>query len=624
MCGICGILNRDAAPVDERELRAMAETMRHRGPDEGGIWLKGRAGLGVRRLSVIDVQGGHQPVANEAGTMFAALNGEIYNYRELTRELRGKGHRFRTRGDTEVLVHLYEEYGEGMLEKVNGMFALAIWDGEKERLFLARDRMGQKPLYYWQGGGRTAFASEMKALLKLKDFRPELQPNAVLDYLTFGYVPHPASMLKDVSKLPPAHMATIKNGNISVRRYWHPVGEKVSLARGEAEERLRELMTDAVRLRLESEVPLGAFLSGGIDSSIVVGLMAGLSREPVRTFTIGFDEKRYDERGWAGLVAEKFGTKHVSEEVRPDAVKIFEKLVWHLDEPLADSSAVPTFALSELARKSVTVALSGDGGDECFLGYPRHSAVWLSGRLDRLPAFVRRLLFGRIRRLMPAGAEQKSLRHRWNRFARAMDKNPLMRFLEWISVFDPESCRGLLTDDFRSSLLTESGRYHVELSDYPSRMDSDVAKAAAFDMEFYLPCDLMAKVDRMSMAHGLEVRSPFLDHRVVEFAMGLPDSFKMKKGRGKQILRSAFAGILPDAVRKRGKMGFAAPVGRWLREDLREMAQGLLSGMLVGRSIIRADAVEALLAEHQSGQNDHGQRLWALLVLEKWLSLFLG
>jgi len=647
MCGICGIVNTDSQrEVDEKELRAMTETLRHRGPDEDGIWRRGGAGLGVRRLSIIDIEGGHQPIANEDGTVHVALNGEIYNYRELTRELRARGHRFRTKSDTEVLVHLYEEYGEKMPAKLNGMFAFALWDDEKRRMFLARDRLGQKPLYYRQGGGRFVFASEIKAFAELSDFTPEVEPDAISHYLTFGYVPHPCSILKGVAKLPPAHYATVTNGDVRLCRYWQPVGEPVALDKNEAEERLRELMEDSVRLRLVGEAPLGAFLSGGVDSSIVVGLMAGQGDGRARTFTIGFDEKRYDERRYAQIVARRFGTEHVSEVVRPDVVDIFEKLVWHLDEPLADSSAVPAFVLSHLTRRHMKVALSGDGGDECFLGYPRHTAVWLSGRLDRLSHLAKSFPFapsllghyfrghanrkeksgqgplGRWRHRMPA--QEKNLLYRWKRFARVLGEDAVGRFYNWICLFDDESRDGLLTREFRATIRGESGRYRFEKGEYPSRMHSDVGRAAAFDMEYYLPCDLMAKVDRTSMAHGLEVRSPFLDHRVVEFAMNLPDSLKMRRGRGKQILRSAFADILPRPVRRRGKMGFAVPVGPWLREDLREMARDLLTGgVLVQRHIICRSSLETLLSDHLDGRADNGQRLWALLVLEKWVRLFL-
>ncbi|RKY26579.1 MAG: asparagine synthase (glutamine-hydrolyzing) [Planctomycetota bacterium] len=623
MCGICGILNTDpGSPVREEELRAMTEALRHRGPDDSGILCKGGAGLGVRRLSIIDIEGGHQPIPNENGTVFVVLNGEIYNYMELARALRAKGHAFRTRSDTEVLVHLYEEYGEEMPAHLNGMFAFAVWDADKRRLFLVRDRLGQKPLYYWRGRERVAFASEIKSFLKLADFRPEIQAGSVSDYLTFGYVPHPSSILQDVGKLPPAHCARVEGGGVRLRRYWQPMGEQITLGRNEAEERLRDLLDDAVRLRLVSDVPLGAFLSGGIDSSIIAGLMAGRGDEPVRTFTIGFDERRYDERPYARMVADRFGTKHVEEVVRPDVVEMFEKLVWHLDEPLGDSSAVPTFMLSEMARRSVKVALSGDGGDECFLGYPRHSAMWLSGKLERLPRIFRGMLFGRWWHRVPAPAEQKNPVYRWKRFVRAMDKSALRRYYEWISLFDEKSLDALLASDLKAKRPVESGMY-VELSDYSGRMRSDVGKASALDLEYYLPCDLMAKVDRTSMAHGLEVRSPFLDHRVVEFGMNLPDAFKIKRGRGKRILRSAFADLLPREIAKRGKMGFAVPVGRWLREELREMAHDLLmDGLLVGRHIICREALETLLADHMAGRADNGQRLWALLVLEKWLRLF--
>jgi len=621
MCGICGIINRDAKrAVGEDELVAMRETLAHRGPDEAGQWLRGAVGLGVRRLSIIDIPGGHQPIPNEDGTVVVAFNGEIYNYRELRRDLANRGHRFRTNSDTEVLVHLYEEHGEEMLRELNGMFAFAIWDDAKGRLFIARDRLGEKPLYYWQGRERFAFASEMKAFLKLADFTPKLRRAAVAEYLTYGYVPHPHSILEEVGKLPPAHYAIVEKGAVRLQRYWQPFGEKSSLRYEEAEERLRELLADSVRMRLVSDAPLGAFLSGGVDSSVVVGLMAGAS-EKVKTFTIGFDDERYDERRYARAVAEKFRTEHIAEVVRPNAAAIFEKLIWHLDEPLADSSAVPTYVLSQLAARSVKVALSGDGGDECFLGYPRYTALWLGAQLDRLPKFLRRLVFGAWWRKIPPSAEQKGLMHRWKRFIAAGNKGALERFGGWISIFDAESERRILTTEFRDSLSSEENR--LEFKRYAKESRSVFANASGFDLEYYLPCDLMPKVDRTSMAHGLEVRAPFLDHRVVEFAMSLPDGFKMKCGSGKRLVRSAFWDILPETIRKRGKMGFAMPVGKWLRNELREMAGDLLrKGLLVQRHVICPNAMEALLAEHAEGRGDHGARLWSLLCLEQWLRLF--
>jgi asparagine synthase (glutamine-hydrolysing) len=621
MCGICGIVNWDAKrAVGEDELVSMRETLAHRGPDDAGLWTRGHAGLGVRRLSIIDIAGGHQPVPNEDGTLAVALNGEIYNYRELRRDLLNRGHRFRANSDTEVLVHLYEERGEEMLAELNGMFAFAIWDGANGRLFLARDRLGEKPLYYWRGRERFAFASEMKAFLKLSDFTPAVRRASIAEYLKYGYVPHPHSILEEVSKLPPAHYAIVEKGEVRTQRYWRPFGDMSSMRYEEAEERLRELLADSVRLRLVSDAPLGAFLSGGVDSSVVVGLMAGAA-ETVKTFTIGFEESRYDERRYARAVAEKFHTEHVEEIVRPDVAAIFEKLIWHLDEPLADSSAVPTYVLSQLTARSVKAALSGDGGDECFLGYPRYTAMWLASKIDRLPAFVRRPLFGRWWRRIPASAEQKGLLYRWKRFMAAAGKDAPERFAEWISVFDDAAERSILTAEFRDSLASEKDR--LEFRRYAVVERSIHANARAVDLDYYLPCDLMQKVDRTSMAHGLEVRSPFLDHRVVEFAMSLPDGFKMRRGRGKRLLRSSFKDVLPGDILRRGKMGFAMPVGKWLRNELREMSGDLLrKGQLVERHVICRSTLEALLTEHAEGRKDNGARLWSLLCLEQWLRMF--
>jgi asparagine synthase (glutamine-hydrolysing) len=612
MCGICGIVNRDRGrAVSAGEIRAMRESLRHRGPDDEGEWLGQGAALGHRRLSIIDIEGGRQPMSNEDGTLLLVFNGEIYNYRELRERLVQKGHVFKTASDAEVLLHLYEEEGEAAPASLVGMFAFAIWDAKSGTLFLARDHIGQKPLYYWEGRERFAFASELKAFKCLRDFDEPVSSEAISHYLTFQYIPHPLSIFKNVYKLPPAHYALLRDGRAAVRRYWSPFEPHV-----ERRVAVRSVVEDAVRACMVSDVPVGALLSGGIDSTIVTGLMSREAREPVRAFTIGFEEEKYDEREYAAEAARRFGVENIQEVARPDVLNMFARLVRDLDEPMADSSAAPMSILARLAAGHVKVVLSGDGGDEAFLGYDRYRAVRAAAKMDAMPRFLRRLFFGRVWEHLPAPLEQKSARRRWKRFVGSLESAPARRYYEWISIFSDEEKRELLgggaADSF--AFLRDSG--------YAKACVDEVGKAAAFDIEYYLPCDLMAKVDRTCMAASLEARAPFLDHRVVESAVRIPENLRLKGREGKRVLRRAFADLLPRRIARRSKMGFGVPVGRWLREEMREMVADLLAkgGKLGG--FVDGGAVGRIVAEHLDGRADHGARLWALLCLEEWLRQF--
>ncbi len=635
MCGIAGVAwESDAPPFDPAVLRRMIDAIAHRGPDDEGIYSSPSgpgpgALLGHRRLSIIDLGGGHQPLSNEDGSVWIAFNGEIYNYQELQPELIRQGHVFRTSSDTETIVHLYEQYGPDCVLKLRGMFAFAIWDQKRRQLFLARDRLGKKPLVYRHDAHQLTFASELKALLQVPGVPRELDRQAVDAYLTYQYVPHPQSILKGFAKLPPAHWALYQDGKLRVERYWRPayspppsVTEFASIE--DARRQLRETLTEAVRLRMRSDVPLGAFLSGGIDSTIIAGLMQSLSSRPVKTFSIGFPVAAFDERTYAREAARFLGTEHREQVVEPSALQILPKLIWHYDEPFADSSAIPTMYLSEMTRREVTVSLSGDGGDELFAGYQRYQAVKLGMWADRLPRFVRNWLASPVWQRLPASVRQKSRRRRFKRLLSAMALEPRRRYLKWISIFDDERRAELYTPEFRDSL---GGNDPAEflLDAYGVCPERDfVTRTTCADVLTYLPCDILTKVDIASMAFALEARSPFLDHHVVDLAARLPIEWKMHGRQGKQILIDTFADLLPKRIQTRSKMGFGVPLDHWFRGELRPLVEDvLLSDKSLGRGYFEPQQVRRLVDEHVRGLWDHSYRLWSLLVLELWQRTFL-
>ena len=644
MCGIAGGCWSDP----RLELRAdiverMTNSIRHRGPDDSGIRLfdhlsnsgdpiapdapRVSAVLGHRRLSIIDLESGHQPLANEDETVWIAFNGEIYNYRELRSDLEALGHTFRTQTDTECIVHLWEEYGVDCVNHLRGMFAFAVWDDRTRTLFLARDRIGQKPLFYRHEQGRLIFASELKAILQVPGVPREVSPAAVDQYLAYQYVPHPYCILEGYQKLAPAHWARFHNGDLTVHRYWQPpytdFHHHAGRSTAEWQDELRATLTEAVRLRLRSDVPLGSFLSGGIDSTIITGITQQLSNEPAHSFSIGFPVKEYDERAYAREAAAHLGTQHHEFVVEPSAIDILPKLTWHYDEPFADSSAIPTMYLSKMTRRHVKVALSGDGGDELFAGYRRYRAVALATKLDRIPWPFKQILTSRIWQLIPSSQEQKS-RVRWaKRFLRALAEEPERRYIKWIGIFDDERRRSIYSDAFRAR-IQHCDAAEVLFEAYNQCRDRDfVTQTTCADVLTYLPCDILTKVDIASMAYGLETRSPFLDHHVVELAARMPIGLKRRRGVSKAILIDTFSDMLPKSIQTRSKMGFGVPLAPWMRSDLEPLLRSLLlDSTALSRGYFRPEAIERLIDDHVNAKWDHSSRLWALLCLESWHRTF--
>ncbi|WP_164102299.1 asparagine synthase (glutamine-hydrolyzing) [Candidatus Laterigemmans baculatus] len=631
MCGITGAVWTSPERAIAREvLDRMTEAVRHRGPDDARSHLETlrhqAAGdvpgvaLGFRRLSIIDLAGAPQPMCNEDGSIWLVFNGEIYNFHELRQRLEGNGHRFSTDGDGETILHLYEDLGTDCFAHLNGMFAVGIWDRNRRRLVLARDRAGQKPLYYAEQPERLLFGSELKCLAEVQDLPREIDPSAIDDYLTYQYVPHPKTIWKGIRKLPPGHLAVYEQGRLRVERYWDcDFSREVPISRAAAAERLRELFEDSIRLRLQADVPLGAFLSGGIDSSLVCAIAQGQRAEPVRTFSIGFPVKDFDETRYAQLVADALGTEHQRFEVTPNAVDVLDRLVWHYDEPFGDSSAIPTWYLSELTSRHVTVALSGDGGDELFAGYDRYRALWLARQLDRvLPS--RRILGAEWIQRLPDSNRQRSLVRRGKRFLQALSQPTARRYMNWIQIF-PERLRAEIYSEAMVAALPGDDPFEFFHQAWKRVGERDVvSRASLADLQTYLPGDLMTKVDIASMAHGLEVRQPMLDYRIIEFAASLPVGLKFRGGRGKLLLRDAFADRIPQAIWKRPKMGFGVPIADWFRGPLRPLTHDLLlSPEARSGTYLRREVVERLVSEHETGRVNHCYRLWNLLVLEKWL-----
>jgi asparagine synthase (glutamine-hydrolysing) len=624
MCGITGVAG--ALRTDRATLRRMNDALRHRGPDGEGSFWSDDVGLAMRRLAIIDLQSGDQPIFNEDGTVCVIFNGEIYNFQDLRQALEACGHRFATRSDTEVVVHAYEEYGADCIRRLWGMFALAVWDSRNKRLLLARDRLGKKPLAYYQDPrtGGLAFASELHALLAHPSVPRDVDPRAIDDYLTYLYVPSPTTAFRHVNKLQPGHVLIWQDGRVTVEPYWDVrFGEKLRLSEEEAIERFGELLRDAVRRRLIADVPLGAFLSGGMDSSSVVAEMADLSSAPVKTFSIGFGERDFDELGYARQVAQRFGTEHHEMVVEPRALDILPTLVRHYGEPYGDSSAIPTYYVARLTRQHVTVALNGDGGDELLAGYERHWAARIAARYDTIPRFVRHGLIRPLIPLVPEPRQRRAFLRRAKRFMTAAHLPVLDRYLHWVGAYTPSQKAALFSSDFRQAVdSNDSGRWlRMALAAEPHLDPVDAVVRA--DTLMYLPEDLLAKVDIASMANSLEARSPFLDHRLIEFCAALPSSLKLRGRTSKWLLRQLMRDRLPPAILTRPKMGFGVPVGDWLRGDLRPLLEDtLLSNRALDRGYFRREAVQALVDEHVSRRSDRTPHLWGLLMLELWFREF--
>ena len=632
MCGITGAIWSDPRlAVEQLVLQRMTDMIRHRGPDDEGHYAsefrvrppyesQPGVALGFRRLSIIDLTTGHQPMSNEDGSVWVVFNGEIYNFPALRQRLEGSGHTFRTHSDTETIVHLYEDEGVDCFTHLNGMFAIAIWDATRRRLVLARDRFGEKPLVYRVEPGRLLFASELKSLLEVPGVPRDIDPNAVDEYLTYQYIPHPNTIFRGIRKLPPGHVAVWQDDRLEVQPYWRPdFNVERSISEADAVAELRGLLTSAVKMRMQSDVPLGAFLSGGVDSSLVVALMQQQSAEKIKTFTIGFPVKEYDETAHARRVADHLGTDHTEYQVTPDALDILSKLVWHYDEPFADSSAVPTWYLSQLTRQKVTVSLTGDGGDELFAGYSRYIAVRLGSWFDRAPR-VRTLVAAKLWQSFPGHARQKSIARRLKRFSEALGMSPQRRYLEWIAIFNEARRAELFADDFVTQLADSDPLAFLKVAWKRSEKRDPITTVSLTDLVTYLPCDLMTKVDIASMAHSLECRQPFLDHRVVEFAASLPVRLKMRFGRGKRLLRAAFGDLLPRETWTRSKMGFGVPLDRWFRHELKPLTHDVLLDQTArSRDYFRPEYVAQLVTEHEAGVFDHSYRLWSLVIFELWL-----
>jgi asparagine synthase (glutamine-hydrolysing) len=625
MCAIAGIYNfRAGEPVSCGLLKAMTDTMVHRGPDDEGFYISGALGLGHRRLSIIDLEGGHQPLTNEDNTVWVVFNGEIYNFMELHDELVKKGHVFKTRSDTEAIVHLYEEEGERCFERLRGMFAIAIWDARDRKLLLARDRIGKKPLFYFHDGVGIAFASEMKALLKIPRVPREIDLEAVSDYFSLLYIPAPKSIFKHIRKVLPAHYLVVSNKGIREVEYWDiNFSEIAERTEDEWCDKLLDMYREAVSLRLMSDVPLGAFLSGGVDSSSVVALMADVVRDSVTTCSIGFEEEEFNELDYARETASRFGTHHHEKIVRPDAVEIVEKLAWHYDEPFADSSAIPTYYVSQMARETVAVALAGDGGDENFAGYRRYYFDRRENIMrGLLPGAVRKPVFGTIAQLYPK-ADWAPRVFRGKATFENLARSPIEAYFRSISGFPSELKARVLHEDVRWSLKGYDSL--TVLRDYydKTRTTDPLSRIQYVDIKTYLTDDILVKVDRASMAHSLEVRAPLLDHKLMELAATMPSSVKLRGMNGKYIFKKAVRKLLPQSVLRRKKMGFAVPLSQWFRNDLKEFAHSVLfTGS--GDTLLTGATVKRVWEEHQSGLRNRSTELWALLMFRLWERQFMA
>ncbi|UMR32069.1 amidotransferase 1, exosortase A system-associated [Massilia sp. MB5] len=625
MCGIVGILDtRGKREIDQDQLRRMNDTQHHRGPDEGDIYVEPGVGFGHRRLSVIDISLGQQPLGNEDGSVMVCYNGEIYNYRELTAELKALGHTFKTKSDTEVIVHAWEQWGEQCVEHFRGMFAFGLWDRNQQVMFLARDRMGVKPMYYAMlPDGFFVFSSELKALRSLNGLPREIDPQAVEDYFAYGYVPEPKTIYKGALKLSPGFRLLQKVGAplAEPQQFWDvPFKRHAGMTLGDAEGELVERLREAVKIRLVAEVPLGAFLSGGVDSSAVVAMMAGLSDGPVNTCSIAFKDKAFDESAYAAQVAQQYGTDHHVETVDTDDYGLLDTLADLYDEPYADSSAIPTYRVCELARKRVTVALSGDGGDENLAGYRRYRYAMAENRVrGRIPIGLRKPLFGTLGRLYPK-ADWAPRVFRAKTTFEALSRDLVEGYFHGVSIMSDQMRQQLFTPKFRAGLqgykAIDVMRAHAD----QAPTDDPLSLIQYLDMKTYLPGDILTKVDRASMAHALEVRVPLLDHKLVEWISGLPPEMKLNGSEGKYVFKKSMESYLPNDILYRRKQGFAVPLAAWFRGPLRERVRSSLLGpSLAATGIFNQAYLNEMVEQHQSGRRDYSAPIWTLLMFEAFL-----
>ncbi len=626
MCGIVGFVNNSSSAPDRSVLERMNSAISHRGPDDDGFFVDAKAALGMRRLSIIDVAGGKQPMHNETQTKWIVFNGEIYNFQRIRKDLEERGHRFYTHSDTETVIHLYDEYGTDCVDHLRGMFAFAIWDAEEKVLFIARDRVGKKPLLYsHRPDGGLVFGSEFKALLEHPSVSREVDLDAIDSYLSYLCVPAPMTAFKGIRKLEPGHWLRWKAGSIETKRYWRPdFSKKLDISESEAIEETTRLLGEATRMRLISEVPLGAFLSGGVDSSIVVALMAEASQQPVKTFSIGFEEQDYSELKYARRVAEHVGAEYNEFIVKPNALEVLPLLVDHYGEPYADSSAIPTYYVAKETRRHVTVALNGDGGDESFAGYERYAAMKLAERYQRIPTLLRKPFIEKALGLLPSSELKRGRVRDAKRFIRAAELPVTDRYFRWVTAFDQAAKAGIYTDRFAREVADRRASRFLEPW-FTAANGSGVLDAALLtDQMTYLPNDLLVKVDIATMANSLEARSPFLDHKVIEFAAALPASMKMRGFQTKSLLKKVAARLVPRDVVYRKKMGFGVPIGKWFRDEMKGFVREiLLSERSLGRGIVRPEVLKLYVDEHTSAQRDHSFQLWAFLMLELWYQRFI-
>jgi asparagine synthase (glutamine-hydrolysing) len=625
MCGIVGIVRNDGKPVDEQLLARMNNAIRHRGPDDDGFYVNGPVGLAMRRLAIIDLKCGAQPIHNQDRSSWIVFNGEIYNYLELRAKLEKLGHTFYTNSDTEAIVHAYDQFGVDCPKHLRGMFAFAIWNERTQELFLARDRVGKKPILYAHVNGQLIFASEFSALLLHPDVSRDIQPEALDYYLSFMCIPAPLTAYRAIRKLEPGHWLRWRKGEIELQRYWQPdFTKKIDIGEEEAGERTVEILRDAVRVRLMSEVPLGAFLSGGIDSSAVVALMSQESSERVKTFSIGFEEQDFSELQHARRIAEHVGADHHEFIVRPDAVEVLPTLVEHYGEPYADSSAVPTYYVAKETRKHVTVALNGDGGDESFAGYERYIAMGLTEKYRRVPSFLRESVIKETVNLIPSAGVTRSRVKSAKRLLEVVSLPRVDRYTRWMSVFNEQTKQPLYSDFFREQ--TQAADAKGLLAEWFKRANGiGVVDAMLLtDQMTYLPNDLLVKVDIATMAVSLEARAPFLDHHVIEFAASLPQNLKLRRLTSKYLLKKVLRKLLPSENLNRRKMGFGVPIGHWFRGKMQPfLREVVLSEKALRRGLFKPEAVRQLIELHTRGERDYSHQLWTLLMLELWFNRFI-
>ena len=636
MCGICGKVNFSISNIiNEELLHRMTNIIEHRGPDDTGFYMNKNVGLGIRRLSIIDLETGHQPISNEDKSIWIVLNGEIYNFVELRNSLVAKGHSFRTNSDTEVIVHLYEEFGEECVQKLRGMFAFALWDISAQKLFLARDRIGQKPLYYSIVDGSLIFGSEIKVILQDPKIERRIDRQALDEYLEYGFILSPKTIFKGIYKVPPAHYLTYNNGKINIKRYWNV---EYNSDKNKSEEfytqRLTELIHESVKLRLMSDVPLGSFLSGGLDSSLIVAIMSGMSNQPVKTFSIGYKENSFNELKYARIVSDHFNTDHHELEVNCEVESLLPKLVWHLDEPFADSSIIPTYYVSKMTKQHVKVALSGDAADEIFAGYRRYKARRMINYFNYIPKWIQDKFLYDLSRYLPesvayTGTNNIKKCKRFLETARTVTKDP------WFSsapIFNKEQKDRLYKNNFEKNLQFDSPKFFdvnyqppLPFVNLMPKDQDQVTHMLLRDLMTSLPEQMLNRVDRMSMAASLEVRAPLLDHKIIEFMATVPTSLKLKGFTSKYILKKSVEHLLPKNIVYRNKQGFAMPMASWLKHDLKSyVGDYLLSETSQSHNYFNKKYIEEIINKHNNGNHDYNKQIWTLLSFEVWHRTFLS